>query len=69
MGRKKKEATPLPEGFPSIGSYVRYYHNGWYHGYLKAVTSGTLVTIERFQGRDVKVPVGDVEIPEKKGDT
>lgn len=64
MGRKKKEAPPLPLGFPLPGTYVRYYHDGWYHGYLKSVTGGTIAVIERFQGRDVKVSVSDVEIPE-----
>ena len=64
MARKKKEVPALPKGFPEDGTYVRYYHDGWYHGYLKSVTGGTLATIERFQGRDIKIPVADVEIPE-----
>jgi hypothetical protein len=63
MGRKKKEVPALPPGFPAIGSYVRYYDDGWYHGYLRSVKSGTIATIEPFRGRDVKVPVSNVEIP------
>lgn len=64
MARKKKELPPLPVGFPEIGTYVRFYHDGWYHGFLKSVTGGTVAVIGRFQGRDVKIPVADVEIPE-----
>ena len=64
MARKKKELPPLPQGFPEVGTYVRYYRDAWHHGYLKSVTGNTLATIERFQGRDVHVPVADVEIPE-----
>jgi len=66
MGGKRKPKIPLPEGFPPVGSYVRYYHEGWYHGVLKAM-SNNLAIIERFRGNDVKIPLGDVEIPEKKG--
>jgi hypothetical protein len=66
MGGKRKVKIPLPEGFPAIGSYVSYYSNGWYHGTLKAV-KGNQAIIERFIGRDVKIPLGDVEIPVEKG--
>lgn len=63
MGGKRKPVVPLPAGFPAIGSYVRYYDDGWYHGYLRSTTGGKTATIERFHGRDVKIPVENVEIP------
>jgi hypothetical protein len=63
MGRKKKPVPPLPAGFPAIDSYVRYYREGWHQGYLRSTTDGKTATIERFKGRDVKIPIEDVEIP------
>jgi hypothetical protein len=63
MGGKRKVIVPLPENFPAVGTYVRYYHGGWYHGYLRSTKDGKIATIERFQGRDVKIPITDVEIP------
>lgn len=68
MGGKRKIILPLPAGFPEVGEYVSYYDEGWRHGYLRSIIGGRTAVIERFIGRDVKVPVGDVEIPEKKGE-
>jgi hypothetical protein len=70
MGRKKKaeDVVVLPEGFPTVGSYTRYYFEGWRYGKLVAVKGRTAV-LERPGKRDLSIPITDVEIPEKKGDT
>lgn len=59
--RTKKDAIPLPEGFPAVGSYVGYYWEGWRHGTLEA-TNGVTATIRLSERKSRKIPVGDVEL-------
>lgn len=68
MGRKKKEPTPLPEGFPPIGSYVTYYWEGRRMGTLVS-TDGIIAVVTRPHKRNLTIPISDVEIPEVKGGT
>lgn len=65
MGRKKKEVI-LPEGFPEVGSYTRYYHEGWYYGRLDKVEGG-IAFMARPGKRDLKIPITDVEVSDTKG--
>lgn len=62
MGRKKKVVEPLPAGFPAVGSYVRYYANGWRMGVL-GFAEGKVAKIKRPGKRDLTIPIEDVEIP------
>lgn len=61
----KKDAIPLPEGFPAVGSLVEFYDNGTRFGYLEDVTNGVAIIrpIAAFKAsvpRLVKVSIGDV---------
>lgn len=66
MGRKKKVEIILPVGFPAVGTFTRYYHEGWYYGRLKKV-EGAVAFVERPGKRDLRIPITDVEVSEKKG--
>lgn len=61
--RTKKVVLPIPGGFPAVGSYVKFYDNGWRHGRMDYAYNN-VVKIHRPGKRDLKLVFADVEIPE-----
>jgi hypothetical protein len=65
--RTRYVEEPLPEGFPAIGSLVRYYDEGWRHGYL-VVVKRKVATIRTIGGtcQTAKFPITEIVIPRRK---
>lgn len=69
--RTKKVVVPLPEGFPAVGSLVRYYSEGWRTGTLDSTKGNTafirpIAGFKAAQPNRVKVALSDVEIPKRE---